>query len=148
MAVRDLQHRADRYWEALPSTFRMEGSLKDYQTGPWQRDFLVSTRLNYLHIHFLLHLLSMGSTTDPSAEFVELSCEILARVTEVITSRHQLACSSGTSFEWKVSTMHLCSCVFSGTDFEQVGALRSPGDRYYPDCNVTTTSKRRYNPGL
>lgn len=98
----DLQRRADECWNALPNAFRMQQSLKDCQNGPWERDFLVSTRLNYLHVQFLLHLLRMGSKTEPSADFITLSCEILARVAEVIVLRHQLVSSSGTSFEWKV----------------------------------------------
>lgn len=96
----------------------MVGSLKDYDRGAWERDFLASTRLNYLHVHFLLRLLCLGSSTDPDAAFVSLSREILALVVEVIVLRNELVCSTGTSFEWKVSIMaavHECLLTFNSS---------------------------------
>jgi hypothetical protein len=99
----DIRTRADQQWGSLPRSFRITGSLKDCNEGPWERDFLASTRLNYLHLHFLLRLLCLGSTTDPDAEFISLSREILSLVVEVIILRQELVCSTGTSFEWKVS---------------------------------------------
>lgn len=84
----------------------MEGSLKDYNIGPFQRDFLLSTRLNYLHVLFLLRLLCLGSAGDPDVDFVNLSQEILSLVVEGIVLRNHLVCSTGTSFEWKVSDFH------------------------------------------
>ncbi|KAJ8110966.1 hypothetical protein OPT61_g6327 [Boeremia exigua] len=73
--VSDLRARADRHWGSLPNTFRIGGSLRDCGRGAWERDFL----------------------------FVSLSREILALVAEVIMLRHELICSTGTSFEWKLA---------------------------------------------
>ncbi|SPO06607.1 uncharacterized protein DNG_09297 [Cephalotrichum gorgonifer] len=101
--VNHIRQQAEDQWMALPRGFRMEGSLKDYPGGGlFERDFLVSTRLNYLHVLFLLRLLCLGSPADPDATFVSLAREILSLVVEVIVLRGQLVCSSGTSFEWKL----------------------------------------------
>ncbi|KAF4449670.1 Fungal transcriptional regulatory protein, N-terminal [Fusarium austroafricanum] len=101
--VRDLQQRAELQWAALPQSFRMEGSLKSYNRGAWERDFLVSTRLGYLHVLFLLRLLCLGSPASPETAFVTISQEILSLVVEVIVLRSQLVCSTGTSFEWRLA---------------------------------------------
>ncbi|VUC35885.1 unnamed protein product [Clonostachys rosea] len=101
--VSHLRRRTDEYWASLPGNFRLQESLGNHKEGPWERDFLASARLNYLHVHFLVHLLCQGSSTEPSIEFVNLSREILVLVTEVIVLRHELVCSTGTSFEWKLA---------------------------------------------
>ncbi|KAM5349440.1 hypothetical protein ACJ41O_005945 [Fusarium nematophilum] len=93
--VCNLQQRTEKQWAALPGTFRMEGSLKNYERGAWERDFLVSTRLGYLHVLFLLRLLCMGSPADPDGAFVGLSQEILSLVVEIIVLRNQLLAHYG-----------------------------------------------------
>lgn len=98
----DIWQRVDKQWAALPDSFRMEGSLSRYRRGAWEWDFLASTRLGYLHVLFLLRLLRLGSPANPDASFVSISKEILSLVVEVIVLRHQLVCSTGTSFEWRV----------------------------------------------
>lgn len=116
MVLSELQRRAELQWQALPDGFRMEGSLKHYDRGSWERDFLASTRLNHLHVQFLLRLLCLGSPIDPDPAFVSLSQEILSLVVEVIVLRDQLVCSTGTSFEWRVSgpwgrSRHRAACA-------------------------------------
>jgi hypothetical protein len=102
-----LRERAEQQWASLPESFRMKGSLKNHDEGAWERDFLVSTRLGYLHVLFLLRLLCVRSPADPDPEFVRISQEILSLVVEVIVLRDQLVCSTGTSFEWRVSEVSL-----------------------------------------
>ncbi|KAJ3495938.1 hypothetical protein NLG97_g3030 [Lecanicillium saksenae] len=101
--VRNLWNRTELQWTALPSSFRMDGSLKNFSRGAWEWDFLASTRLGYLHVLFLLRLLCLGSPASPDAAFVAISKEILSLVVEVIVLRNQLVCSTGTSFEWRLA---------------------------------------------
>ncbi|KAH7232163.1 uncharacterized protein BKA55DRAFT_580757 [Fusarium redolens] len=98
-----LRERAEQQWASLPESFRMKGSLKNHDEGAWERDFLVSTRLGYLHVLFLLRLLCVRSPANPDPEFVTISQEILSLVVEVIVLRDQLVCSTGTSFEWRLA---------------------------------------------
>lgn len=85
----------------LPSALRLEGSLKRSKRSPFDQDFLISARLNHLHVLFLLHLLCLRSPTDPSEDFFLVSREILSLVVEVVVLRGQIV-NSGTSTVWKV----------------------------------------------
>lgn len=143
----DLQKRTDQQWEALPDNFRMEGSLKHYERGSWERDFLASTRFNYLHVQFLLRLLCLGPPADPDPAFVSLAQEILSLVVEVIVLRNQLVCSTGTSFEWRVSRgKRLLSYSVSDRD-GVVGALWPSSNRYHHDRHAQTATCSRRTPG-
>ncbi|KAF0326719.1 fusarisetin A cluster transcription factor fsa6 [Colletotrichum asianum] len=66
-----------------------------------ERDFLISARLNYLHILFLTQLVCLKSPLEPGKTIVELAQEILSLVVEAVVLRDQ-AVSSGTSTVWKV----------------------------------------------
>ncbi|KIL85386.1 hypothetical protein FAVG1_11342 [Fusarium avenaceum] len=77
-----LRSRIDKQWDDLPAHFRLTTSLKDCQGAPFERDFLAGTRLDYLHVHFLLGLVSQGI--------------------EVIILRDQLV-NSGSCLIWKVA---------------------------------------------
>lgn len=70
-------------------------------TTPFERDFLASVRLNYLHVLFLLRLVFMNSFAEPDAAIVELSEAILELVVDVVLVRDRLA-NSGTNLSWKV----------------------------------------------
>lgn len=88
-------------WQALPAHFRLSGSLRQCTQTPFERDFLVSTRLNHLHVQFLLRLALLSHLTEPDTSIVEVSQQILALVVEVILFRDNLA-NSGTGLIWKV----------------------------------------------
>lgn len=88
-------------WEALPSHFKFEASLKQASQSPFGRDHLVSARLHHLHVLFLLKLLELERLSDPDDEIIEVSQSIVAVVLEAILLRDQLA-NSGTGLVWKV----------------------------------------------
>lgn len=71
-------------------------------TTPFERDFLASVRLNYLHVLFLLRLVFMNSFAEPDASMVEISEAILELVVDVVLVRDRLA-NSGTNLSWKVT---------------------------------------------
>lgn len=51
-----MQSDAEALWLLLPSHFRLEGDLMSCDRRPIERDFMVSARLNHLHVLFLLRL--------------------------------------------------------------------------------------------
>lgn len=93
---------AEAQWSALPKRFRLDGPLESYDRQPVERDFLVSTRLNHLHVVFLLHLVLQNRTHNPSTQLISISADMLHLVTEAIILKECLA-NSGTSLVWKVS---------------------------------------------
>ncbi|VUC29055.1 unnamed protein product [Clonostachys rosea] len=97
-----IKEREAAHWEALPSSFRYEGSLKDYTQSPFERDFVASIRLNHLHVLFLLRLLHLDRLAEPDEAIVEIAKEITNLIVEVILFREQLA-FSGTSLIWKIT---------------------------------------------
>ncbi|KAF4466251.1 Fungal transcriptional regulatory [Fusarium albosuccineum] len=97
-----VQRHAHTQWDALPSKFRLEGPLKISSSQPVMRDFLVSARLNHLHILFLLRLALVRSQPQFDPELAAISAEMLGIVIESIMLKDQLA-NSGTSLVWKVA---------------------------------------------
>ncbi|KAH7029784.1 uncharacterized protein B0I36DRAFT_205915, partial [Microdochium trichocladiopsis] len=130
--ARATQARAQAQWAALPAHFKLENnSLKQHlaagpsatatptpatpggvvdSIGPpttqcttaFQRDFIASVRLDYLHVLFLLRLLFMNSFAEPDASMVEISEGILELVVDIVLVRDQLT-NSGTNLSWKVT---------------------------------------------
>lgn len=68
---------------------------------PFERDFLASTRLNYLHVRFLLGLVSLPRLTEPDTQLVDIAREMLALVVGTVLQRDRLV-NSGTGLIWKV----------------------------------------------
>lgn len=97
----DIATRAEALWLALPPHFRLAGNLNHVDKSPFERDFLVGARLNYLQIHFLLHLAQLPSLANPSSGLVDVAEQILALVVEAVLSRDYLA-NAGSSITWKV----------------------------------------------
>ncbi|CAJ0552307.1 Ff.00g062860.m01.CDS01 [Fusarium sp. VM40] len=97
-----LRSRIDKQWDDLPAHFRLTTSLKDCQGGPFERDFLAGTRLDYLHVHFLLGLVSQGSISEPGDDLLKIATEMLSITVEVIILRDQLV-NSGSCLIWKVA---------------------------------------------
>jgi hypothetical protein len=67
----------------------------------FERDFLLSVRLNYLHLKFLAGFVQMKSLTNASTDLLSIAEEILGLVVEGILQRDQLA-NAGSGVVWKV----------------------------------------------
>ena len=114
---------ADADWDALPTHFRFEGSLKQSNNSPFERDLLISIRLNYLHISFLLRRLLLRRLSEPDVAIIEVAQRMLHLVVETILLREELA-NSGTGLDWKV-----CTRIVLSTDAEhrQIAYYGLPG---------------------
>lgn len=97
-----LRGRVEKQWQDLPAHFRRATSLPERRTSPFQRDFLAGTRLDYLHILFLLGLVSEPGLFGPNDDLLMVATEMLSIVVEVIILRDQLV-NSGSCLIWKVS---------------------------------------------
>ncbi|KAM0424941.1 hypothetical protein ACHAPT_009742 [Fusarium lateritium] len=100
--IEALQEVADSQWNALPAHFRLSTSLKLHSESPFERDFVASTRLNYLHITFLLRRLALDRLSDSGAPLIEVAIEMLKLAVEVVVLRDELS-NSGTRFTWKIA---------------------------------------------
>jgi hypothetical protein len=87
-------------WNDLPPHFRLEGPLKFCSRKAVERDFMVSARLNHLHIMFLLRLALVRHVTRPDSQLISVSADILSLAVETAVLKHQLA-NSGTGVVWK-----------------------------------------------
>lgn len=117
-----IQSQAEAQWQALPSHFRLESSLKQCVQGPFERDFVAGVRLHHLHVLFLLRLLLLRSPTEPDLPIIETAGQMLTLVVEIILLRDQLT-NSGTGLIWKVSRKR-CSLPVSANQTGRI--LRSP----------------------
>lgn len=104
MRQSNIKSDADAQWQSLPANFRLETTLRMCDRKPIERDFMVSARLNYLHLLFLLRLTILQRRTEPDDELISVSAEILSLAVESVILRHQLA-NSGTSVVWRVSSI-------------------------------------------
>lgn len=96
---------ANLQWSSLPPQFRLETSLKDCNRPPKDRDFLVGTLLNHLHVHFLLHLQLQIRVNEPGPELVSIAARMFTLVIESVLLKDTLA-YSGTTLDWKVRYTH------------------------------------------
>ena len=62
---------------------------------------LISIRLNYLHISFLLRRLLLPRLGEPDVAIIEVAQQMLHLIVEIILLREELA-NSGTGLDWKV----------------------------------------------
>lgn len=97
-----LQTKANDQWQALPAAFRFEGSLKQSNHTPFERDFLIAIRLDFLQISFLLECLQLDRLAEPSLSVIEVAQHMLHLVVEAILLRDQIV-NAGTGLDWKVS---------------------------------------------
>lgn len=93
---------AEAQWLALPACFRLETPLKLCNRKAIERDFLVSARLNHMHVLFLLRLALVTHGIESDVEVIRISGEMLGLAVEALMLKHQLA-NSGTGLVWKVS---------------------------------------------
>lgn len=66
-----------------------------------ERDLLVSTRLNHLHVMLLLRMALVRRIIEPDDRLIATSTDILRLVVDAVILRHDLG-NSGTSLVWKV----------------------------------------------
>jgi hypothetical protein len=76
--------------------------MKNRGRTPFERDFLVHTRLNHLQILFLLRLMLVRRLSEPDSQLLAVSQEILSLVVEAVVLRDRIV-NSGTGLIWKVS---------------------------------------------
>ncbi|KAL2272105.1 hypothetical protein FJTKL_08322 [Diaporthe vaccinii] len=100
--VSELQKVAEQQWSALPEHFRIVDGKSDRMRTPFDRDFLISLRLNHLHVKFLLRRLLLDRLPQPDGPLIEIAQQILALVVEAILTRDEPA-NSGTTLSWKVA---------------------------------------------
>jgi hypothetical protein len=101
-----IEASAEANWLALPTHFRLEGALKDCKQNAVERDFLVSTRLNHLHVLFLLRLALLRGIAEPDARLISVAADMLSLVVETAILKQKLA-NSGTGLIWKESFITL-----------------------------------------
>ncbi|PVH77800.1 hypothetical protein DL98DRAFT_534396 [Cadophora sp. DSE1049] len=89
-----IQTRAEEQWQS-PPRFRIIGTLTSSTGTPFERNFLVSARLNHLHVLFLVHLMLLDRNSELSGRFLNISQEILSLVEEAIVVRDRLANAAG-----------------------------------------------------
>jgi hypothetical protein len=99
----DVRDKVENQWLALPSHFKLHGSLKDCALSPFERDFLVNTKLDYLHTRFLLDLASLRNIAEPDDSLLGTARSMLTLVVEAVVLRNRLV-NSGTCLIWKVRT--------------------------------------------
>ena len=97
-----IQTRADELWEQMPAEFRLENTLNERGRNAFERDFMLSSRLNYLHVVFLIRFVQLKGLGEPDDSIVYVAEEMLRLVTEATLQRDRLA-NSGVGFVWKVS---------------------------------------------
>ncbi|KAH8734476.1 hypothetical protein BGZ61DRAFT_442601 [Ilyonectria robusta] len=96
----------ENQWRELPAHFKLTTSIRNCHSDPFTRDFLVGTRLDYLHTLFLLHLASLKQISEPDEALLTVAGEMLSHVVEVIILRDRMV-NSGTSLIWKVAQFGL-----------------------------------------
>lgn len=127
---RALKMLIDDQWENLPPHFRLKTNLRDCPGSGFERDFLVGTRLDYLHTLFLLHLVSSQRTAEPEETLLLVAAEMLSLVVELIILRDQLV-NSGSSLIWKVS---LPICAPNHASPSMLTITRSPNTASPPQA--------------
>ncbi|UNI13592.1 hypothetical protein JDV02_000320 [Purpureocillium takamizusanense] len=101
--VNALQAVADTQWAALPASFRAwDAEGHKAAESPFARDFMISVRLNHLHICFLLRRVLLSRVTEPDGSILAVAQEMLRLVVGAILLRDELA-NSGTTLGWKIA---------------------------------------------
>lgn len=97
--------------------------MSSYNQSHVEIDFLVSTKLNFAHVKFLLELTITPRVSNPGVELLRTSADMLSLVVEAIVLKQRLA-NSGTSLVWKVSHNAFRHAVSDGSmvnkGFEQI----------------------------
>lgn len=102
MSRSTIRAHAEEQWQALPPEFRLEGPLRMCNRKPIERDFLVSARLNYLHVLLLLRMSLAQHIPVQDNEMIDISASMLSLTVEALILKSHLA-NSGTGLIWRVS---------------------------------------------
>ncbi|KAJ5429654.1 hypothetical protein N7491_006670 [Penicillium cf. griseofulvum] len=97
-----IRQKAETQWANLPPRFRLSTTLKECSGDSFERAFLASTRLDQLHVLFLLQLSFLDTLTEPDPSILDISDQMLALVVETILLRDQLV-NSGTGLVWRIA---------------------------------------------
>ena len=97
-----IRSAAGLQWAAIPAGLRLDSPLSSYSQRHVEIDFLVSAKLNFAHVRFLLELTITPRVSSPGIELLRTSADMLSLVVEAILLKQRLA-NSGTSLVWKVS---------------------------------------------
>ncbi|KAF9877088.1 hypothetical protein CkaCkLH20_05354 [Colletotrichum karsti] len=104
-----IEEDAQAIWDALPNRFRLESALKQYEDrSAVERDFMVSAKLNHLHVLFLLRFALTRRMQEPDTQLIDLSANMLKVIVESVVLKNNLA-NSGTSVVWRVAYYGLAS---------------------------------------
>ena len=101
-ALSNIRSAAESQWAAIPTYLKLDGPLSSCNQRHVEIDFLVSARLNFAHVKFLLELTITPRISSPGIELLRTSADMFSLVVEAIILRQRLA-NSGTSLVWKVS---------------------------------------------
>lgn len=101
-----IETEAETQWSSLPSHLRQQNPLKLYDRTPIERDFMVSARLNHLHVQFLLRLAVVRQLPESDAKLLNAAYGILKLTVEQILHRDRLK-NSGTSLVWRARIFHM-----------------------------------------
>lgn len=101
--ISDIVRRADELWSRLPSHLCIESStaLVNADYTPFQRDFVISARLNYLHVHFLVRQAMMLQSAALDGELLKAARQMLSVVVQALALKDHIV-NSGTGLVWKV----------------------------------------------
>ncbi|KAI1848662.1 hypothetical protein JX265_011487 [Neoarthrinium moseri] len=131
-----IQGTAEAQWLSLPLEFRLEGPLRFCNQPPVIRDFMVSARLNHLHVLFLLRLALSHHKPQSDVDLVRVSAEILNLIVEALLQKDQLV-NSGTSLTWKVAYYGL-----SAAGVICMWLLQQPFSPQVPELNISKISQK------
>ncbi|KAK9413679.1 hypothetical protein SUNI508_11760 [Seiridium unicorne] len=126
-----IQADAERHWSSLPLEFRLEGPLRLCNQPPVIRDFMLSARLNHLHVLFLLRLALSHQKPQSDPGLIKVSAEILTLIAEALMQKDQLV-NSGISLVWKVAYFGLSA---AGVICQWL--LQQPSASLIPEINVS-----------
>lgn len=98
----ELRSNVEQQWLALPRQYKLGTSLRDCPLSPFERDFLVSTRLDYLHTILLLDMVAVQHISEPGDSLLVTAREMLSHVVDTVVLRERLV-NSGTCLIWKES---------------------------------------------
>ena len=97
----DIRTHAELQWLGFPPRFRWNGAVKDlHGRKAIEEDFMISARLNYLHIDFLLGLATAQNLAEPESELVATAGVMLRLAVDAVVFKDRLI-NSGTSLVWK-----------------------------------------------
>ncbi|CAG9982671.1 unnamed protein product [Clonostachys byssicola] len=113
-----IQAEADFQWMRLPQCYHSETELELANCKPIERDFIITARLGYLHVQFLLQRTLLQHPSQHDERLFKISTQILSLVIDAILCRDRLV-NSGSSLVWKVAYFGLaaagtiCVCLIN-----------------------------------